>query len=117
MFCRNCGKEIPDHSEICPICGGSQTITELEYRTGAKSPAGALFKRYREEPVTRQGAILLEILGILLGFGAVIFAIVYPDVALTIGARALLVLLGGSLALGFGIALCVTLSKCRKPEV
>lgn len=117
MFCRNCGKEIPDQSETCPACGTAQTITELEYRTGARSPLGAVIKHFRNEPVTRQCALVLEVLGMLLGLGGVIFAIVFPGDAFPVGHRAMLVLGGGALLLGFGIALCHTLGKCRKPEV
>ena len=117
MFCRNCGKEIPELSEKCPICGTAQTITELEYRTGAKSPLGAAVRWFRKEPITRQWTLLLETLGILLGLGGVIFAFAYPGETLPIGERAMLVLAGGGLLLGFAIALCRTLGKCRKPEV
>ena len=117
MFCRSCGKEIPDHSKICPKCGTPQSITELEYRTGARSPVGAAVLRFRKQPAVRQGALVLELLGILLGFGGVLFAVLYPDVSLTIGDRALLCILGGTALLGFGIALCTTLEKCGKPEV
>ena len=117
MVCLNCGKEIPDHTEICPKCSTSQSITELEYRTGAKSHAGAAVLRFREEPATRQGAMILELLGILLGFGGILFAVLYPDAALIVGHRALLCVLSSAIMLGFGVALCVTLSKCHKAEV
>ena len=117
MFCRNCGKKIPDESENCPICGCPQSITEIEYRTGARSRAGAAVLRFQEEPYERQAAIALELLGLLLGTGGILFAALYPGSDLTIGIRAVLVMLGGAILLGFGIALCSTLAKCRKPEV
>ena len=114
MFCKNCGKEIPDLSVKCPVCGASQTITEREYRTGAKSPLGALLLQFRKQPVLRQWRIALEILGMLLGLGGIVFALAFPGEALPIGHRAVLVLGGGSILLGFGIALCITLTLCRK---
>lgn len=117
MFCRSCGNKIPDSSEICPKCGTPQSITELEYRTGARSPAGAVVLRFRNEPLTRRSALVLELLGMLLGLGGILFAVLYPDVMLSVGDRALLCILGGAGLLGFGIALCMTLEKCGKPEV
>jgi uncharacterized membrane protein len=28
MYCRNCGKQIPDNSKFCPECGAAQVIFE-----------------------------------------------------------------------------------------
>ncbi len=115
MFCKNCGKQIPDHSELCPLCGSAQSITELEYRTGARTPAGALLKSFRREPATRQAAIILEILGILWGVVWMVFAIIAGGEDFSF-ARALLLMGGGGLSLGFGLALTCSLAKCRKEE-
>ena len=117
MFCRSCGKNIPEGSDKCPVCGAVQTITELEYQTGAKSRAGAAVQRFREEPAARQIMLLLEIIGILLGISAVLFALLFPGVQLGFGHRTLLVLLGGTASLGFGILLCRTLLSCGGSEV
>lgn len=117
MFCRNCGKKIPDHSEACPLCGTVQAITERQYRTAAGSRAGAALLRIQDGPAVRKTALVLEILGILLGTGGILFALLYNGADLSVGERAILVLLGGALALGFGIALCATAAKFLKQEV
>ena len=117
MFCRSCGKQIDDNAELCPHCGTPQRITELEYRTGAKSHAGAVLLQFRELPVTTQGILILELLGILLGTGGILFAALYPDASFQIGLRAILFVLSGASLLGFGIALCVTLAGCHDSEV
>lgn len=114
MFCKNCGKQIPDLSAKCPVCGASQTITEREYRTGARSPLGALWLQYRRQPVLRKWRIALELLGMLLGLGGVLFALLYPYDTLSVGHRAMLVLGGGTILISFGITLCITLTLCRK---
>lgn len=46
MFCRMCGEQIPDNSEICPVCGEKQHVTttretEKSEETG-KTPVGIL---------------------------------------------------------------------------
>ncbi len=111
MFCRSCGKKIPDHSEKCPICGASQSITEREYRTGSRSRAGAFLVWFRKEPAARQAAMILEWIGILLGLGGILFAAFYPDAALTVGDRAVLAVVSGAVMLGFGITFCVSLGS------
>ena len=109
MFCRSCGKEIPDGSVKCPACGISQTITEIEYQTGAKSPLGAALRRFREQSALMQAKLVLEGFGVLIGVAAVIFSLIYPGDAFTFSARAVIVLLGLFGALGFGLLLCHTL--------
>ena len=117
MFCRSCGKKIPNGSELCPHCGTSQSITELEYRTGSKSRAGAAVMRFREMPVFRQAILILESLGMLSGLAGILFAVLYPDPAFTIVLRAILGLLGCAVMNGFGVALCVSLSGSTDREV
>ena len=117
MFCRSCGQKIPDKSERCPVCGTVQSITEREYRTGSKSRAGAAVTHFRELSVYRQAALILETLGALSGLGGILFAELHPDAAFTVGLRAVVCLLGIAMLLGFGIALCVTLSKRSDREV
>lgn len=109
MFCRSCGKEIPDGSVKCPACGVSQSITEIEYQTGAKSPLGAALLRFREQPALMQAKLVLEGVGILIGVAAVIFSLIFPGEAFTFGTRTVVVLLGLFGALGFGLLLCHTL--------
>lgn len=48
MFCKNCGKEIDDHAEICPYCGVRQ------------APAYA--------PQTKQPTCTLAVVGFVLSF-------------------------------------------------
>lgn len=47
MYCRNCGKEIPDGSSFCPECGASQrddvqvqNVRTVESKTNTKSIVG-----------------------------------------------------------------------------
>ena len=114
MFCRSCGKEIPDGSAKCPACGVSQTITEREYQTGARSPMGAAFRRFQREPAVRRVKLVLEGIGLLAGIGADAFALLVPGELMQ---RAILVLLGTCAALGFGILLCHTLEQRSGSEV
>lgn len=117
MFCRSCGKEIPDDSVKCPACGIVQTITEIEYQTGAKSPLGAAFRRFREKPAVIRAKLILEGIGILVGVAAEVFAMVCPGDAFTFGARAVVVLLGLFGILGFGLLICNTLEHSGRTEV
>ena len=117
MFCRSCGKKIPDRSGNCPVCGASQSITEREYRTASKSLPGSAVTHFRELPAFRQAALILETLGVLSGLGGILFAELHPDASFSVGLRAVTCLLGIAMLLGFGIALCVTLSKSSDREV
>lgn len=117
MFCRNCGKRIPDGSAFCPVCRTSQSITEREYRAAVKNSAGAAVKRFREQSDLRKAVLVLEVIGVLTGLGGILFAFLCQDPMLTIGIRAMLCLLGAAISLGFGIALCVTLIRSERQEV
>ena len=117
MFCRSCGKKIPDRSENCPVCGASQSITEREYRAGSKRRASTALTRFRELPAFRRAVLILEGLGVLSGLGGILFAVLYPDPAFTTGLRTILCLLAITMLLGFGIALCITFSHGTDEEV
>lgn len=36
MYCKNCGKEIPDGSKFCPECGTDQTVSEPKQEESSK---------------------------------------------------------------------------------
>jgi len=40
MYCRNCGKQIPDDSRFCPECGAAQVIFEDRQAPHADSTRG-----------------------------------------------------------------------------
>ncbi len=117
MFCKNCGKEIPDQSPKCPACGASQTITELEYRTGSKTHAGAAMRKFLDHSRAWQALLILEGLKAVLGFAAILFALLSPDETFLIGHRAILALLGGTILLNAGASFCRQLLRGQKPEV
>lgn len=39
MFCMHCGKEIPDESRFCPVCGAEQTVKAAEKQESGAQPA------------------------------------------------------------------------------
>ncbi|MCI9571258.1 MAG: zinc ribbon domain-containing protein [Lachnospiraceae bacterium] len=64
MFCRMCGEQIPDNSEICPVCGEEQHIrttgeTEKSEETG-KTPVKIL-KGAGKAIATVGGSILIAV--------------------------------------------------------
>lgn len=42
MYCRNCGKEIPDDSNVCPYCGISQNVEGVHYINDKSKVAAGL---------------------------------------------------------------------------
>lgn len=42
MYCRNCGKEIPADSNVCPYCGISQNIEGVRYVSDKNKVAAGL---------------------------------------------------------------------------
>ena len=76
MFCRMCGVQIPDHSEVCPVCGAEQHITmteETEKEKGTGKTAAEILKG--------TGRVIGKVGGtILMATGSMVFSIVSEEV-------------------------------------
>lgn len=72
MFCRMCGVQIPDYSEVCPVCGEEQHMTaEMEKD---KDKMAVKILKGAGKTIGKVGAT------ILLGAGTVIVSVVSDEV-------------------------------------
>ena len=63
MFCKECGKEIPNNAKFCPVCGSSQAVRNVQTRSPPGIQAAA---EVHESPV----AIALYVVALLFFFVA-----------------------------------------------
>ena len=62
MFCKNCGKEIPDNSHFCQHCGAVQIAQEAPQRSTTES----LHPQAPPQKEKRSGGCFLKVLGCIL---------------------------------------------------
>jgi hypothetical protein len=74
MFCARCGQEIPDKTQICPVCGGAAAV-EAYVRPAAQPTAGAI---PAPPPPPAAPAGLLRGVGGWLLFFCIGFTILWP---------------------------------------
>jgi uncharacterized membrane protein HdeD (DUF308 family) len=72
MFCKNCGKEVPENSKFCPSCGQSQEVIENEKpkEDTQGQPTMSTTEPAKKIILAHRGTMILVfgILGIVLNF-------------------------------------------------
>ena len=75
MYCKKCGKEIPDGTYICNFCGESQ----FEDVFISAAPIEATSKKAKKKTSMADVTILIMVIVIIIALGVIVGAILYPE--------------------------------------